>query len=331
MLGGPDSLIAAWCGAAEARRKRAAEAVALGPLYDVGEKGEMATACFWYGVGAMGMHVDHEHLREALEPTAHDVIAEAMGGVDFGRRNAGALGLMAEGGDKSIKAVANAWMAATPAEKRAVAEAMDIDLGGGEPDEAGTARVFYRLGEAAMEHRDARAVFYRALTSKTQGSASPRAGAMMAESNAALNPWVVSLNLRGASLTAEVIPPPVDGFLVGGDGRRFRVKSMAALAATIGAQAVAPRIDFDHRTERSARTFAGSTRAEGWLSNFRVNARGGIDADMALGDAAAAAINRGEYRYLSPALELDKERNVIGLSSVALVNNPNFDLRVQAA
>ena len=330
MLGGPDSLIAAWCGAAEARRKRAAEAVGLGPLYEAGEKGEKATACFWYGVGAMGMHVDQEQIRQALIPTPHDVVAEAMGGVQFASHNAFALGLMAEG-DKSIKMVVHAWVAASPWEKRAVAEAMDIDLGGDDPDEAGTASVFYRLGEVAMEHRDARTVFYRALTSKTPGSAPPAERSTMVEGNAAVNPWVVSLNLRGASLTMEVIPPARGGYLTGRDGRRYRVKSMAALAAAIGAQAVAPRIDFDHRTERISPTFAGSTRAEGWLSNFRVNGNGGLDADMQLGDMAAAAIMREEYRHLSPALTHDSAGEVTGLSSVALVNDPNFDLRVRAA
>ena len=106
---------------------------------------------------------------------------------------------------------------------------------------------------------------------------------------------------------------------------------MAALAAAIGAQAVAPRIDFDHRTERTSPTFAGSTRAEGWLSNFRVNGNGGLDADMQLGDMATAAIMREEYRHLSPALTHDSAGTVTGLSSVALVNDPNFDLLVRAA
>ena len=330
MLGGPDSLIAAWCGAAEARRKRAAEAVGLGPLYEAGEKGEKATACFWYGVGAMGTHIDQEQIRQALIPTPHDVVAEAMGGVQFASHNAFALGLMAEG-DKSIKMVVQAWVAASPWEKRAVAEVMDIDLGGDDPDEAGTASVFYRLGEVAMEHRDARAVFYRALTSKTPGSAPPRERSTMVESNEAPSPWVVSLNLRGTSLTAEVIPPPRGGFLVGRDGRRFRVADMAALAARINAQAVAPRIDFDHQSERVSPTFAGSTRAEGWLTNIRVNANGGIDADIVLGTAAAEAIQSGGYRHLSPVLVHDKSGEITGLSSVALVNDPNFDLRVRAA
>ena len=338
MLGGVDNLIAAWCGAAEARRKRTAEAVRLGPLYEAGEKGEKATACFWYGVGAMGEHVDSEQMRQALEPTARDVIAEAMGGIDFASHNAFALGLMAEGGDKSIKTVVNVWMAATPAEKRAVAEAMDIEVGAGDPGEAVTAGVFYRLGELAMRDREARAVFYRVLTDKKPGSApgsapysAPAATPGMIEGNAALNPWTVALNLRGAALTMEVIPPPQSGLLRGYDGRTYKVQDMAALAAAIAAQPVAPRLDFDHRSERKSPTFAGSTRAEGWLSNFRVNARGGIDADLEPNETAASAIANDGYRYLSPALVLDRDGNVTGLSSVALVNDPNFSLRARAA
>lgn len=325
MLLGTEDTMAAWCGASETRRKRAAEAAALGPLYEAGGKGETATACFWYGVGAMGHHVDMAAIGDALKPTARDVMDEALAGVDFARRDAFAVGLMANSG-MSIKVVAPAWVAASPAEKSAVANAIGVDVNVDYPDTMDTAKVFHRLGGAAMVERDALRLFYDALTSRT-----PPMRAPMVNGNAGLSPWVVSLNLRSTSLTAEVIPPPRGGLLIGRDGRRFRVKSMAALAVAIGAQAVAPRIDFDHRSERSSPTFTGSTAAAGWLSNFRVNENGGIDADMALGDEAAIAIRDGRYRHLSPAFELNKEGEIIGLSSVALVNDPNLALHAPAA
>ena len=326
MAGDLNNAIAAWCGASEARRARAAKAVGLERLYSAAEVGEEAAACFWYGVGSMGDQLGMDKIAGALMPTPTDVIEEALTGLAFAERDAFAVGLMAETGG-SVKVLAQTWLTARSENKRAVAEAMGIYVGESDPGERVTAHVFHTLGEKAMEDRDLRKVFLEALI----GEAKAGKTMMAAESNVALNAYVTSLNLRGEALTAEVIPPTRGGYLIGRDGRRWRAESMTALAAAINAQSVRPRIDFDHRTERSSPTFAGSTRAEGWLSNFRVNTNGGLDADMELHDMAATEIVRGAYRYLSPALIFDKGGNVIGLSSVALVNDPNFDLRVRAA
>ncbi|MDE0203197.1 MAG: hypothetical protein OXK73_12275 [Rhodospirillaceae bacterium] len=148
-----------------------------------------------------------------------------------------------------------------------------------------------------------------------------------------LSPWCVDLNLTAMTgenappPSAEVIPPPDgDGIIEGRDGRRYRLKDAAALAARINAQQVKARIDFDHRSERISPTFAGSTAAEGWLKNARPNARGGIDADLELSSWAAMSLRSGSYRYLSPALFHTSDMEVTGLSSVGLVNDPNFNL-----
>ncbi len=153
------------------------------------------------------------------------------------------------------------------------------------------------------------------------------------EAQVALSPLVLALNLAAmagddaAPLTTEVIPPPNgDGIIQGRDGRRYRIADTAALAARINAQQVVPRLDFDHRSERSSPTFSGSTAADGWLKNARPNARGGIDADLDLNAWAAMNLRSGSYRYLSPALLHRTDMEVTGLSSVAFVNDPNFNL-----
>ena len=153
------------------------------------------------------------------------------------------------------------------------------------------------------------------------------------ETQVALSPWAVALNLpamageNASPLTAEVIPPPDgNGTIEGRDGRRYRLKDAAALAARINGQEIGARIDFDHRSERSSPTFAGSTAAEGWLKNARPNARGGIDADLELSGWAAMSLRSESYRYLSPALFHTSDMEITGLSSVGLVNDPNFNL-----
>ena len=105
----------------------------------------------------------------------------------------------------------------------------------------------------------------------------------------ALNPWAVALNLpmqegEGAPLpSAEIIPPAdASGVVKGRDGRRFRMKDPATLAAAINAQAVAARIDFDHRSERSSPTFNGSTAAEGSLPTEGRGEEGFIEPAIAL-------------------------------------------------
>ena len=151
----------------------------------------------------------------------------------------------------------------------------------------------------------------------------------------ALAPFSVALNLAAMDdkglPPVEVIPAPnAAGVIAGKDGRRYRVKSMAALAQRIAAQEVAPRVDFDHRSERISPTFSGSTAADGWVKSVAVNSRGGINAVMELSSWALNELRRKAYRYLSPALMHDADMELMGLSSVALVNDPNFHLPAPA-
>lgn len=138
-------------------------------------------------------------------------------------------------------------------------------------------------------------------------------------------------NERNEAVALEVLPPPgADGILPARDGRRQRIADGAALVAKLNSQKLKTRVDFDHTSEPAAKTFKGSTEAEGWLSNFRLNARGGITADAALSDDAYAKLRGRKFRYLSPATWLTLKGDVIGLSSVALTNNPNLPLEAPA-
>ena len=143
----------------------------------------------------------------------------------------------------------------------------------------------------------------------------------------------IDLNAFGAEgapakpVALEVIPPPgATGLLPSRNGRRQRVADAAKLATVLNAQPLAARVDFDHRSEPASPTFSGTTAAEGWLSQYRLNARGGIDADIALGPGALESVRAQRYRYVSPAVLLNATGDVIALSSIALVNNPNLPL-----
>ena len=153
--------------------------------------------------------------------------------------------------------------------------------------------------------------------------------------NALVQP--IALHALGAAgnapgpLTIEVMPAPgAGGLLPSRCARRQRVADGPRLVEALNAQALRARVDFDHKSEPTSPTFAGDTSAEGWLSDYRLNSRGGIDADAELGTAALQSLRDKKYRYVSPALMLNHAGDVVGLSSIALVNNPNLPLEAPA-
>ena len=156
----------------------------------------------------------------------------------------------------------------------------------------------------------------------------------------ALNVWHGPLALQFVDpdaadpppLTVEVLPPPTaEGMLPTRDGRDWTIAGdMAQLAAAVNVQPVGVRVDFDHQSEPISPTFGDSTAARGWAVHFRVNAHGGLDADLDLQPGTVDALRAGTYKYLSPVIRFDRTQRVTGLSSISLVNNPNLPLAAPA-
>lgn len=129
-----------------------------------------------------------------------------------------------------------------------------------------------------------------------------------------------------AEIVRTVIPAPGQGGrLKAGGGLVQRMSNPRAVAAALNAQETGVRIDFDHQSEPSSKTFRGSTAAEGWVKDFRATAEGAVEAVLELSSRAREAVQQGRYKYLSPALWFNKRtREVVGMNSLALVNNPNM-------
>ena len=137
----------------------------------------------------------------------------------------------------------------------------------------------------------------------------------------------------GAQVRAEVIPAAgADGVVPTRGGRTHRMPDPGRLAQALNAQAVAARIDFDHQSEPASRTFNGSTAAAaGWLSGFRAETAGAVSATLELSAEAAGKLRGKLYRYLSPGLILaPRTGEIVAMSSLALVNNPNMPLDAPA-
>ena len=117
----------------------------------------------------------------------------------------------------------------------------------------------------------------------------------------------------GAVIPVQIIPPPgPGGVLPARDGRRQRVPDIAALVARLNRQSVAARVDTDHHSEPTSPRFKGTTAADGWLSNYRVDSAGGITADMEPNPGLREKIREKRYRYASPALFLREDGEVLG-------------------
>ena len=131
----------------------------------------------------------------------------------------------------------------------------------------------------------------------------------------------------GAQVRCTVIPAAdARGVVPTRDGRVYRMPDPARLAVALNGQELAARIDFDHESEPQSKTHTGKTEAKGWLSDFRAEANGAISASLDLSAEAADRLRKKAYRYLSPALFRGRDREVAGLSSLALLNNPNMPL-----
>ena len=131
----------------------------------------------------------------------------------------------------------------------------------------------------------------------------------------------------GATVRAVVIPAPgPDGVVPTRGGAVHRMADPAELAVRLNGQEVAVRLDFDHESEPSSKTFAGSTAARGWLDDFRAEPSGAISAALKLSAEAAQKLRAGLFRYLSPGVFLARGGAIVGMSSLALVNNPNMRL-----
>lgn len=90
-------------------------------------------------------------------------------------------------------------------------------------------------------------------------------------------------------------------------------------------------IDYDHQTIFSAVPgVGGNAPAAGWIKDFEVR-DDGLWGRVEWTARATRAIQRGEYRYISPVYHHDKSGKITVLLNAGLTNVPNLDLAAVAA
>lgn len=127
------------------------------------------------------------------------------------------------------------------------------------------------------------------------------------------------------------------GAFQGRDGRGpYDAGDQAAMQAVVDkslqrAGSTELMVDYDHQSVFGAVPgVGGRAPAAGWIKELQARPDG-IYGRVEWTAAAAAAIQAGEYRYVSPVYTHTKAGKVLCLVSAALTNSPNLDLSAVAA
>lgn len=123
----------------------------------------------------------------------------------------------------------------------------------------------------------------------------------------------------------ELIPSAnAEGKIKGIDGRWWRFSKQIA-QRVVQAFSMPLPVDINHSSELCAPNGAESP-AQGWIEELQER-DGAVWGRINWNDSGLNAVKAKLYRYLSPVLRFNKDTlEVVGLRSVALVNQPNFDL-----
>lgn len=126
----------------------------------------------------------------------------------------------------------------------------------------------------------------------------------------------------------ELIPAPnAQGRVQGRDGRWWRMSDPAAVAGRFD---LPLPVDVNHASELAAPRGAASP-SQGWIEALEVR-DGAVWGRIEWNDAGRNAVDAKQYRFLSPVFKFDpKTREIQQLTSVALVNEPNFPLALNRA
>lgn len=164
----------------------------------------------------------------------------------------------------------------------------------------------------------------------TKRTASPDAG-----THTAIAAAVPVLDDQGKVRTRIQILPFGDPFF-GRDGRGpYRLTDAAHAQAVIDTTAAIQRgtdlfIDYDHQSVLAVPK-GGTAKAAGWVKSLSIEAEG-IHADVEWTAPALAALEAGEYRYVSPHFRFAQaDGRITRLVNVGLTNSPNLDLAAIAA
>lgn len=120
--------------------------------------------------------------------------------------------------------------------------------------------------------------------------------------------------------------PDLYGTLKTRDGRTFMMDDPEGLIADFRERAVDLPVDYEHQNDNPEAKARGAIPAAGWIKDLKEEPDG-IWGRVEWTAAAREMIGRKEYRYISPALLVEKGSNrIVRIKGAGLVHNPNLPL-----
>jgi phage I-like protein len=122
----------------------------------------------------------------------------------------------------------------------------------------------------------------------------------------------LSLNFEGG-IPSRIELVPAAAIVAGRDGRKWKNSKPKQVALNSNARLPSLPIDENHSTDLAAPK-GGASPAFGWMSNLIADENGAIWADVEWTEKGRDALNKKEYRYISPVFYSDEqgEINCIG-------------------
>lgn len=131
-------------------------------------------------------------------------------------------------------------------------------------------------------------------------------------------------------LEKETIPKriqllPSGKSITGKDGRTWTVKNAEKLVKDSNDYIQHHPIDENHAVDLSAKE-GKSSPAFGWFDNITLEANGEVWADVKWTEKGQKALEKKEYRFISPVFLNNENREITTIARAALTNNPNLSL-----
>lgn len=132
-------------------------------------------------------------------------------------------------------------------------------------------------------------------------------------------------------LEKETIPKriqllPAGKIITGRDGRKWTVKNAEQLVKASNDYMPHHSIDENHSVDLSAKD-GKSTPAFGWFQNITIEANGEIWADVEWTEKGKIALEKKEYRFISPVFLNNENAEITTIARAALTNKPNLSLK----
>jgi len=134
----------------------------------------------------------------------------------------------------------------------------------------------------------------------------------------------LSLNFEG-EIPSRIMLVPADKIIKGRDNREWKNLNPKLVALNSNTRLPLLPIDENHSTDLAA-PHGGASPAFGWMKDLCADETGAVWADVEWTERGREALNKKEYRFISPVFQHSEKGEINCILRAALTNAPNLNL-----